>query len=173
MVGSADFPIIYKQGGFRLAALSHANWGKYPDNGRPTLSYMAILASAPISFQMRLQGLTVQSTIEAKLVAAILAMKEAAFCSIMVLELGSDESVGSVPIYIDNTSTLHVAGSHTYSPRAMYIALRYFSEQTPVEEGRVSVHYFKIKDQLAYLGTKHPSKHRHCHLMKLIDAFKA
>ena len=36
-----------------------------------------------------------------------------------VVELGFDESFGSVPLYIDNTSALHI--SHTYSPRAKHI----------------------------------------------------
>ena len=118
LVWSADFPITYKQGGFRLDAFSDANWGKNPDNGRSTLSYIVILANAPIRFKVRLQGLAAQSTIEAELMAATLTIKEAVFCSNMMLELGFDDSFGSVPIYIDSTSVLHVAGSHTYSTRA-------------------------------------------------------
>ena len=55
-----------------------------------------------------------------------LAMKEAVFFSNMMLELGFDESLGSVPLYINNASALHVAGNRTYSPRAKHIALRYF-----------------------------------------------
>ena len=115
--GSADFPITHKQGGFKLATFLDANWGKYTDNSRSVLSYIALLANAPNRFNVRLQGVTAQSTIEAEHVAATLRMKEAAVCPNMVLELGFDESFGSVPIYIDNKSTLHVAGSHTYCPR--------------------------------------------------------
>ena len=36
----------------------------------------------------------------------------------MMLKLGFNESFGSVPLDIDNTSTLHVTGNRTYSPRA-------------------------------------------------------
>ena len=85
-----------------------------------------MLANALISFKVGLQGLTAQSTMEAELVAAALIM-EAVFCSNMMLELGLDKSFGSVPLYIDNTSALHVAGNRTYSPCAKHIVLRYFS----------------------------------------------
>ena len=40
------------------------------------------------------------------------------------LELGFDESFGSVPLYINNTLELHVTGNRTYSPRVKHIALR-------------------------------------------------
>ena len=106
LAGSADFPITYKQGDFRLAAFSDANWGKDTDNGRSMLSYIALVTDASIRSNVRLQGLTAQSTIEAELVAATLTMEEAVFCPNMMLGLGLDESFGSVPIYIDNTSAL-------------------------------------------------------------------
>ena len=108
-----DFSITYNQGSFRLSAFSDANWGNSPDNGRSTLSYIMTLANAPIIFKAGLQGLTAQSTMEAELVAAALTFKEAVFCSNMKLELGFDETFGSVPLNIDNTSALHVAGNRT------------------------------------------------------------
>ena len=33
LVGSTDFFIAYKQGDFRVASFSDANWGNTPDNG--------------------------------------------------------------------------------------------------------------------------------------------
>ena len=132
-----------------------------------------MLANAPISFKVGLQELTAQSTMEGELVAAALGNKEAVFCSNMMLELGFDKSFGSVPLYIDNTSALHVAGNRTYSRRAKYIALRYLFVQELVEEGKVSIHYVNSEDQLADLDTKHHSKHRHRDLIKFIKEFKA
>ena len=127
LAGSADFSIItYKQGGFRLAVFSDANWGNSPDNSRSRPSYIVTLANAPIIFKVGLQGLSVQSTTEVELVAGALTMKEAGFCSNMMLELGFDENFDSVPLYIDNTLALHVAGNRTYSPRAKLISLRYY-----------------------------------------------
>ena len=167
-----DFSITCKQGDFRLAAFSDANWDSNPDNGRSTSSYIAMLANAPISFKVELQGLTAQSMIEAEFVARALTIKEVVFCSKVMSELGFDESFSSVPLYIDNTSARHVAGNRTYSPRAKHIALRLFFVEELVEEGKISIHYVKSEDQLADLGTKRLSKHRHRMLIKLINEFK-
>ena len=51
-------------------------------------SFIVFLANARVSFKVGLQGLTAQSTMEAELVAAALAMKEAVFCFNMMKELG-------------------------------------------------------------------------------------
>ena len=106
-------------------------------------------------------------------VAAALAIKEAVFCSNMMLELGFDKSFGSVPLFIYNTSALHVAGNRIYSSRAKHITLRYFFVLELVDEGKVSIHYVKSEDQPADLGPKHHSKHRHRNLITLISELKA
>ena len=49
--------------------------------------------------------------------------KEAVLCSNMTFDVGFGESFGSVLLYIENTSALHIAGDHTYSHRAKHIAL--------------------------------------------------
>ena len=89
------------------------------------------------------------------------------------MELGFTEEFRSVPVDIDNTSALHVAGSRTFSPRAKHIALRYFFVQQLVNEGKVTVHFVKRERQLADLGMRHLKKHRHRFLIKLINEFRA
>ena len=134
-----------------------------------------MVANSPTIFKVELQGLTAQPTMEAELVAVALTMKdEAVFFSNMMSGLGFGESFGSVPLHTDNTSALHIAGNRTYIPRAKHIALRYyFFVQELVEEGKVGIHYVESEDQLAGLGTKYHSKHRHRHLIKFINEFKA
>ena len=101
-------------------------------------------------------------------------MKKAAFCSNTMLELGIDESFGSMPLYIEKTSALHVASNRTYSPRAKHIALKYyFFVQKLAEESKVIIHYSKSENQLADLDTNLLSKHSHPNLIKLINEFKA
>ena len=98
---------------------------------------------------------------------------EAVFCSNMMSELGFGESFGSVPLHIDNTSALHIAGNRTYIPCAKHIGLRYYFFVQELVEGKVSIHYIKSEGQLADLGTKHHSEHHHRDLIKLINDFKA
>ena len=85
---------------------------------------------------MAMQGLTAQSTMEAELVAAALAMKAAVFCSNMIKEPGFGTRFDCVPLYIDNTSTLHVTGNRTYSSRVKHVALRYFFIQELSQGGK-------------------------------------
>ena len=129
-----------------------------------------MVANAPIIFKVELQGLIAQPTMEAELVAVALTMKEeAVFFFNMMSELGFGESFGSVPLHIDNTSALHVAGNRTYIPRAKHIALRYYFFMQELVDGKVSIYYVKSEDQLVDLGTKHHCKYRHRDLIKLIS----
>ena len=52
-----------------------ANWGNSPDNARSTPLYIVTLTNAPIIFNVGLQGLAAQSTMEAELTAAAPTMK--------------------------------------------------------------------------------------------------
>ena len=78
-----------------------------------------------------------------------------------------------MPLYIDNTSALHLTSKRTYSPRAKHIALRYFFAQDLVEEGKITIHFVLTQNQIADLGTKHVNKHRPHALIKLIREFEA
>lgn len=172
LAGTVDFGITYKQGGFRLNAYSDANWGNNPDNGKSTSSYIMMMCNGPVSFKVGMQGLTAQSTMEAELVAGALAMREAVFCQGMMTELGFEEEFKCVPLHIDNTSALHVAGNQTYSSRAKHVALRYFYIREIIKEGHVSIHYIPTEKQLADLGTKFLNKQRHRFLIELIKNFQ-
>ena len=63
------------------------------------------------------------------------------FCQNMMTELGFKEDFKSVPLHIDNTSALHVAGNQTYSSRAKHVALSYFYIREIIKEEHVSIHY--------------------------------
>ena len=52
LVGSTNFSITYKQGGFQLTAVSDVNWGENLDNGKSTSPYIIVLSSGPISFKV-------------------------------------------------------------------------------------------------------------------------
>ena len=132
------------------------------------------VANAPIIFKVKLQGLTAQPTMEAELVAVALTIKEEAlFYFNMMSELDFGENFDSVPLFIDNTSALHIADNRTYVPCAKHIVLRYCFFVQELMEGKVSIHYVKSEGQLAdFLGTKHYRKHRHRDLIEFINDFK-
>ena len=148
-----------------------SNWANNPDNGKSTSSYVMMLANAPMSFRSGLQSLTAMSTMEAELVASALLMNEAVFCSNMMTGLGFGKEFAQMPVYCDNTATLHVSGNRSFSSRTKHIALRFFFIREVVREGRISIHYVPMEDNLADIGTKHFNKHRSKHLMDLINKF--
>ena len=104
--------------------------------------------------------------------AAAFAMKKAVFCSNMTKELGFGTRFDSVPLHIDNTSALHVAGNRTYSSRVKHVALWYFFIEELVKEGRIAVKYMETENQLADISTKHLSKQRQRYLLKMISEFR-
>ena len=61
----------------------------------------------------------------------------------MMMELGFTERFWSVPVHMDNTSALHVAGNMIFSLRVKHIALGYFFVQDLVKEGKITIHFFK------------------------------
>ena len=128
VLGRVHKLLNYLQAGRTQAyAESNAKRRHNPDSDKSTSSYIVMLANGPISFKMAFQSLTAQSTMERELVATALNMKEVVFCSNMLVELGFEKGFRSVPLNLDNISTLRVAGNLTYSPRAKHIVLRYFS----------------------------------------------
>ena len=121
VAGSVNFSIFYKRGGFKLAAYSDTNWGNNPESGKSTSSYIVMLTNDPISFKMGLQNLKI--AMEVELVEAALSMKEAIYCSNIMVGLDFKKGFSSVLLYLGK----HVAGNRTYSPRVKHIALKYFS----------------------------------------------
>ena len=130
LAGMTDFHISYKIEGFKLATFSDSNWANNSDNGKSTLCYLMMLANAPFSFKSNLQRLTAMSTMEAELVASAFAMKETVFCSNILTELGFGKEFAQVPLYCDNTATLHALGNRSFSSRTKHIALRCFTSES-------------------------------------------
>ncbi|CAB1113505.1 unnamed protein product [Ectocarpus sp. CCAP 1310/34] len=106
-----------------------------------------------------------------KLIASVLAMKEAVFCSNMVSELGFGKEFAQVPLYCDNTATLHALGNRSFSSSTKRIALRFLYIRELVSEGRMSIHYIPTDSNIADIGTKHLNKHRLKHLLDNISSF--
>ncbi|CAB1109507.1 unnamed protein product [Ectocarpus sp. CCAP 1310/34] len=92
------------------------------------------------------------STMEAELIASALAMKEAVFCSNMLTELGFGKEFAQVPLYCDNTATLHALENRSFSSRTKHIALRFLYIRELVSEGRISIHYIPIEATLPTSG---------------------
>ena len=89
----------------------------------------------------------------------------------MLTELGFGKDFGKVPLYCDNTATLHALGNLSFSSRTKHIALRFFFIRELVSEGRISIHYNPTEINPSDIGTKHLNKHRFRNLLDIISNF--
>lgn len=80
--------------------------------------------------------------LEAKLFAAVLKMIKVVFCSHMMLELEFGETLGRIPLFIGNTSTLQVAGNRTYLQLPhKTCGLRFFFIPELIRKGKITLHH--------------------------------
>ena len=141
-----DVLITYKREGFKLAAYSDAKCSNSPESGKSTSSCIVMLINDPISFEVGLQSLTAQSTMEAELVASGLTMKEVALCSNMIVKLGFEKGISSVSLYLDKLQ-------HYTSPAIVHtplgrknVALRHVLVQELFIGGRY--HHYLLREHL-------------------------
>ena len=67
-----------------------------------------MFCKAAVSFTSGVESSRAMSTMEEELVAGALTMKEAAFLSNMLIELGFGNELNKVPLHIDSMVTLRV-----------------------------------------------------------------
>ena len=167
---SIDFSIACKQGSFKLATFSDANWGANPDNGKSTSSNIIMLSKGPISFKVGIQEFSAHGGgiggDGARHEGSSLLQQHDAQARLQ-------GRVRQCAALHRKHMLLHDAGNRTYSPRAKHIALRYFFVEELVEEGKMTIRFVKTEKQIADVGTKHANKHRHRALIKLNREFEA
>lgn len=109
--------------------------------------HLIILSKPPASFKSEIQSHTAMPTEEMELVASVLTMKEAVFCSNRMKGLEFEHQFGRLPLYIDSTATLHVLGNQAFSSRTKHIAPRYSYVGELVTEGSTTIHYISTDHQ--------------------------
>lgn len=113
LAGTLDSAPRTSKVALRAGVLSDANWGTNLDNVKSISSDIVFHSNAPVSFKVRLQGLTAQTTMVSELVAEALEIAEAN----VTKELGAGTCFDSVPLCVDNTAGLHFAGNQAYGWR--------------------------------------------------------
>ena len=145
--------ITYKTRCFEMTGYCDAIWGNNPDNGKSTLDYLFMLAGGPLSFKTALHTVTAQSTLEAELMSMAHASKEAVYLSNIMADLRFGKLFESVPLFVDNTGALHIAGNITYSSRTKHTALRLIFFKVQVKDGKITIHHVATQKKLADVGT--------------------
>ena len=100
LAGSTDFSITHKQGGFKLAAFSDANWGNNRENSKVNVIVHRDARQRPNRFQGWSSEPHRAVNNDLELVAAALTMKEAVFSKNMMEKLRFKDGFGNAPLYI-------------------------------------------------------------------------
>ena len=85
----------------------------------------------------------------------------------MMEDLGFKETLKCIPIHIDNTSALHVAGNKTYSSSSKPVVFSLFYFCDIIQEGKISIQYIPTELNRRDIGTKFLSKQCHRYLFRL------
>ena len=146
--GTADLPIAYKRGQFRVVSYTDASFGANPDNSKSSTGYLFLLGGGLISFGSKTQSLTAQSAVESELQTLSYGAREAVYLSKFLMELGF-KTFSSVPINSDSTGALSVAGNAMFSSRTKHVALRFFFVRELIKKNKITLHHKPFQQMLA------------------------
>ena len=149
--GSLDYNITYKGNNTTspyISGYTDADYAGEKDKYKSTIGYIFYLANAPISYKLKLQPITAQSTTEAKYIALANAAKEATYIKALITELGLYQQ-SNIPIYSDNNGAIQLANNPAYHERSKHINVRYHFIRQKLADKTISIHYISTKDQKA------------------------
>lgn len=71
LAGTINSQVRYKKGSFKMTVFCNKDWENNPENDESTSSSLAFISKDSVNSNMGFQGLTVQPTAEANLVAIV------------------------------------------------------------------------------------------------------
>ena len=110
------------------------------------------LGTSLISWSSRKQSSVAQSTAEAEYVAAASSCSQVLWILSTLRDYGL--SLGSVPLFCDNTSAINIAKNPVQHSRTKHIDIRYHFLRDHVEKGDVVLHFVESEQQVADIFTK-------------------
>ena len=135
-----------------IAAYADADWAGDEHERKSTSGVIITICGSPIIFSSRLQTNISQSSTEAEFVAACDAVKELAWLTGLLGELGVQYNRPT--LYIDNMSTIKLIKNQDVKRRSRHIELRYFYVRQCYKENKVSIEHVTTTKQLADFLTK-------------------
>jgi hypothetical protein len=137
------------------------------EDKKSTSSYIIIAMGSVITWKSRKQGLTVQSTTEAKYIAIWDGGQEALWLRNLYQELGYLQDQPT-KIYCDNASTVAITKNPLYYKRTKHIDTKFHWIHEKVQTGRISAESCHTDNQTADVLTKPLACDKHIkHMTKM------
>jgi len=160
--GTRDYGITYKYTtdsiptfhGFTDAAFANR------EDRKSTSGYVIITANGAITWKSRKEGVTAQSTTEAKFVALWEGSQEAQWLRNLHQELNYAQ-IKPTLIYCDNTSAVAIARNPLYHKRTKHIEPKYYWVREKVQAERIDTEYCRTDNQTADVLTKPLAREKH------------
>ena len=136
------------------------------DTRKSTTAYFFLLCGNCISWKSQLQPVVTLSTAEAEYIAATEAVKEGIWLKGMLRELKLYE--GSVSIYSDSQSALHLCKNPVFHDRTKHVDIKYHFIRERISDGEVVMNKVSTDDNPADVGTKVVTLGKFKHCLKLL-----
>ncbi|KAL3712502.1 hypothetical protein TMatcc_001201 [Talaromyces marneffei ATCC 18224] len=155
--GTTNYAISYLKGSKdkKLVGYTDAAYGN-ASNLRSTTGYIFMLAGGPIYWSSRKQPITATSSSEAEYIAAADSAKQAIWLRHFLYSIRKPETYknGPIPLYIDNTSALKLAGNPVMHSRSKHIMIRYHVIRDFIERDEIKPIHIPGDQMLADSLTK-------------------
>lgn len=149
--GTVEYGLFYQPEG-NLEGYSDADFAGDTQDRKSTSGYVFQFCGTAISWASQKQRLVVLSTTEAEFVAASEASREAIWLRNLFLDLTGEEQ--TIPLYVDNKSTICVLKNEITSKRSKHYDIRYYYVKDLIKEKIIAVMYVNTKNQKADIFTK-------------------
>jgi len=151
--GTADF-------GLKLGNLSDevcecycdASWADNPDDRHSTSGYCVMVQGSMIAWWSRNSYLLTRSSFEAELVALYGATAELAWIRNLLMDFGLEH--GTIPVHVDNQTTIQQVNEHVITKRTRHIAIRFYSTTEYVHGKIIELKKVASDDNVADVFTK-------------------
>jgi hypothetical protein len=153
----ADTPslgITYNDDDPKLQGYVDADWAGDQERRKSTTGWVFTLAGGPISWSSKRQSVVALSTCEAEYMAACDAVKEAVWLKRFINDLNIGISFDTVPLHIDNDSTIKLAHNPEFHQRSKHIDIRHHYIRDCIESGDVTIKWIPGTENPADMFTK-------------------
>lgn len=148
-----EFGLFYASSScLTLRAYSDSDFARCRIDRKSTSGTCHFLGISLVSWSSRKQSSVAQSTAEAEYVAAATSCSQVLWISSTLRDFGLE--LGTVPLYYDNTSAIHIAKNPVQHSRTKHIDIRFHFLRDRVEKGDIVLYFVETDFQFADIFTK-------------------
>ena len=161
LIGTKNYGLFYKKYPAMIEAFSDVDWNTLSGDSLSTTSYIFTLGSGAICWKSKKQTIIANSTMEAELIALVLASEEANWLRDMLYEIPLwKKPIPPILIHCDSIVTIGRVKNRYYNGKSKNIRRKHSIVRSYLRSGIIIMDYIKSNDNLADPFTKTLAKDR-------------